>query len=71
MFLKVIIRKEAQNRIEDLNTAWMGSNLSHDGLKEVTKNISKSLKKKLSPEEEKKFVQNEWARLAGFMQGRK
>jgi hypothetical protein len=71
VFIKVIVRKEAQKKADDLSQLWLGNNLKYKALQEVIKDILASVEPKKTPEEEAAEIQNNWVRLKAFFQGRR
>lgn len=71
IFLKVIVRKEAQKKADDLAQLWLGNNLKYKALQDIMKDILASVEPKKTPEEEAAEIQNNWVRLKALFQGRR
>ena len=71
LFLKVIVRNEIRDKIENLNFQWGANNFNNKQLKQVVNDLSKYLedKKPMDTPEDFEVVKSEWNRLAAFMGG--
>lgn len=67
VFLRSVKVKRSNEKIENISFGWMSSNLDHEGIEKVIKDIQKE---SLPLEEKtKEEVGNEWRRLASLKMG--
>lgn len=71
-FLRAVIRGDASRKVEALQVAWYGNNLSQDGLKRYVSEMQRAGGvDKEQQEESPEQIAKDWKRLAKFMGGLK
>lgn len=67
-FLHSIVKRESQVKADRISEYWFGSNLTKQGLQELTEKLHRMAGvEKAEPTIEE--INNDWKRLAAFMQG--
>lgn len=70
-FLKAIIKRDADKRIENISNIWLGYHAKKSAVEEIVEDILNSVLPPKTPQEEEKEIQSNWRKLASLMKGRK